>query len=169
MPNPELGLNTILTALRTLVYMTVFLALWAWVALRVRVFDRSLGIALPAGIRILGPMLMAAGAIVGLSCVAAFVARGRGTPAPFDAPRTFVATGPYKYVRNPMYIGGLTLLAGFAFYERSPSILFLSLVLFVIVHLLVFLYEEPQLRSRFGVNYAEYCRTVPRWIPKLRL
>lgn len=149
--------------------MTFFLALWVWIALGVRGFDRSFGISLPAGTRIPGLVLMVLGAIVGLTCVGAFVARGRGTPAPFDAPRAFVATGPYKYVRNPMYLGGLTLLAGFAFDEKSPAILLLSLLMFLVVHLLVFFYEEPHLKGRFGVTYADYCRAVPRWIPRFRI
>lgn len=149
--------------------MTVFLAFWAWIALRVKLLDRGIGLSLPASTRIAGLVLMVLGAIVGLACVGAFVARGRGTPAPFDAPRVFVATGPYRYVRNPMYIGGLTLLAGLALYERSPSILLLTIMVFAVVHLLVLLYEEPQLKARFGVTYAEYCQVVPRWIPKLRL
>lgn len=161
-------MNTIFAALRTLIYVTVFLTLWGWIALRVRVFDGSFGISLPAGARVPGLILMVLGAMVGLTCVGTFVARGRGTPAPFDAPRAFVTSGPYRYVRNPMYVGGVTLLAGLAFYERSLSILLLSLVLFLIVHLLVFFYEEPQLKARFGVTYADYCRAVPRWMPRLR-
>ena len=40
-------------------------------------------------------------------CIGTFVTKGQGTPAPFDPPREFVASGPYRYVRNPMYIGAL--------------------------------------------------------------
>jgi protein-S-isoprenylcysteine O-methyltransferase Ste14 len=60
------------------------------------------------------------------------------------------------------------LLAGLGLYERSLSILLLSMVLFLVVHLFVFLYEEPGLKARFGVTYNEYCKDVPRWMPKLR-
>ena len=60
--------------------------------------------------------------------VGIFVVRGRGTPAVFDAPREFVVVGPYKYVRNPMYIGALTLLIGFGLYQHSISILVFSLL-----------------------------------------
>jgi protein-S-isoprenylcysteine O-methyltransferase Ste14 len=110
---------------------------------------------------------MVLGGILALACAGAFVARGRGTPAPFDAPSAFVATGPYRYVRNPMYIGGLILLAGLGLYELSLSILLLSLLLFLVVHVFVFLYEEPGLKAKFGVTYSDYCKDVPRWIPKL--
>ncbi len=56
---------------------------------------------------------MVIGGAIGLICIVTFIVKGSGTPAPFDAPKNFVAWGPYKYVRNPMYIGGLILLIGF--------------------------------------------------------
>jgi protein-S-isoprenylcysteine O-methyltransferase Ste14 len=70
------------------------------------------------------------------------VAQGQGTPAPFDAPRNFVAIGPYRCVRNPTYIGALTVLVGFGLYEYSVSILLLCLVVFALVHLFIVVYEE---------------------------
>ncbi len=68
-----------------------------------------------------------------------------GTPAPFDAPEQFVAIGPYKYVRNPMYIGGFVVLVGLGIYERSPSMLIFCVAWLMLAHLLVILYEEPNL------------------------
>ena len=161
-------MKTIVVALRAFVYMSGFLILWGWVALRVRVFDRNLGISLPAGTEALGLILMVAGGILALTCAGTFVTWGRGTPAPFDAPREFVAIGPYRYVRNPMYIGALAVLIGFGLYQRSPSILLLSLALFLLVHLFVVLFEEPGLKARFGVTYREYLKAVPRWVPRVR-
>ena len=67
-----------------------------------------------------------------------------------------------------MYIGGLMLLLGFGLYERSSSILFLTLLLFLLVHLFVLFYEEPTLTRRFGSSYQEYLRAVRRWIPRWR-
>ncbi|MBI3696869.1 MAG: isoprenylcysteine carboxylmethyltransferase family protein [Acidobacteria bacterium] len=159
-------MHTLFTALRTLLFMSGFVWLWSWVALQVRPWDRSLGI-LPTWTKTPGLLLMAAGGILGLVCAGFFVVRGRGTPAPFDAPRRFVAAGPYRYVRNPMYIAGCFLLAGFGFYERSPSIVLFSLPWLLIAHLFVIGYEEPTLRDKFGSEYEDYCRIVPRWIPKL--
>jgi single-strand DNA-binding protein len=114
-------------ALRAVIYMSGFVLLWGWVALRVHVFDRSLGVALPVGTRILGVIFMGLGGILAFTCAGVFVAQGRGTPAPFDAPRNFVTVGPYR-IRNPMYIGALTVLVGFGLYEHSVSILLLCLV-----------------------------------------
>ena len=159
-------MKTLFLALRSVIYMSGFLLLFAWIALRVRVFDRRFGITLPASTQIPGIILGSLGAILVLACASVFISRGRGTPAIFDAPRAFVAIGPYRYVRNPMYIGGLALLLGFGLYERSISILFMTLLLFLIVHLFVLYYEEPTLTRKFGSSYEAYLRAVCRWIPR---
>jgi protein-S-isoprenylcysteine O-methyltransferase Ste14 len=156
--------RTLLVALRTVLYVTGFVCFFGWLALRVRAFDRSLAWSLPEGSEIPGLVLLLAGGILALSCIGVFVAKGRGTPAPFDAPREFVASGPYRYSRNPMYIGGLCLLAGLGLFERSISILLMALVLFGVVNLFVIFYEEPTLRKSFGSSYQDYCRRVRRWV-----
>ena len=156
-------MKTLFVALRSLIYMSGFLALWGWAALSVRVFDPLLGIALPPWARAAGIVLMLPGTVLGFWCVGEFIARGRGTPAPFDAPRAFVAAGPYRFVRNPMYVGGLTFLTGFGLYAHSISILILAVALFLVAHLFVVFYEEPTLRKRFGATYDAYCRDVRRW------
>src|SRR5712691_6320778 len=160
------SMKTLLIAVRAAVYGTGFVLLWGWVALSVRRFDPEIGGVLPAWTRPLGIVLMVVGAAVAVSCVAVFVARGRGTPAPFDPPREFVALGPYKYVRNPMYVGGLGVLAGFGLYQRSPAILLFAVVLLLAVQLFVVLYEEPGLERRFGQSYRDYKRSVNRWLPR---
>ena len=160
-------MKTLFLALRSVIYMSGFLLFFGWIALLVRTFDQSFGVSLPAATEIPGAILVVAGAILVLACAGVFISRGRGTPAIFDAPRAFVAIGPYKYVRNPMYIGGLILLIGFGLFERSISILFLTLPLFLLVHLFVLFYEEPTLTRKFGSSYQEYRRAVRRWIPRL--
>jgi protein-S-isoprenylcysteine O-methyltransferase Ste14 len=159
-------MKTLFLALRSVIYMTGFLLLFAWIALGVRAFDPRFGVALSAAAKIPGLILVVLGAILVLACAGVFISRGRGTPAVFDAPRAFVAVGPYRYVRNPMYIGGLMLLLGFGLYLRSISMLFLALFLFALVHLFVLYYEEPTLTRRFGSSYQEYRRAVRRWIPR---
>jgi protein-S-isoprenylcysteine O-methyltransferase Ste14 len=159
--------KTLFLALRSVIYMTGFLLLFGWIALQARAFDRRFGVTLAAAVAAPGAILMVLGAILVLACAGVFISRGRGTPAIFDAPRAFVAIGPYKYVRNPMYIGGLTLLLGFGLYERSTSILFMTVLLFPLFHLFVLFYEEPTLTRKFGSSYQEYLRAVRRWIPRL--
>jgi protein-S-isoprenylcysteine O-methyltransferase Ste14 len=160
-------MKTLFNALKSLFFMTCFILLWGWVALSVRKFDSDLGTTLPPWTRTAGGVLMLLGATLAVSCVAFFVFRGKGTPAPFDAPREFVAIGPYGYVRNPMYIGGLTLLCGFGLYLGSVSILIFACVLFGAVELFVLYYEEPTLTAKFGAQYEQYCDSVHRWLPKL--
>ena len=94
---------------------------------------------------------------------------GKGTPAPFDAPRRHVIRGPYRFVRNPMYIGAGITLAGAALFYQSLSILIYAGLFFLATHLFVVLYEEPTLRQTFGSKYEAYCRQVRRWWPKRKL
>jgi protein-S-isoprenylcysteine O-methyltransferase Ste14 len=158
--------KTIFIAARALIVMTTFAWLWAWVALGLRRYDRLYDLQLPAWTRSLSFPVMLAGAAIALTCVATFVLRGRGTPAPFDPPREFVAVGLYRCARNPMYIGGALLLAGFAVYLRSGAALLFCLPWLLLAHVFVLLYEEPALRRKFGATYDDYCRAVPRWIPR---
>ena len=146
--------------------MTGFVFFWAWLALGVRKYDEGIGFVLPASAGAVGAILMFAGAALALTCVGFFAVRGRGTPAPFDPPREFVAVGPYKYARNPMYIGAIILVIGFGLYIQSISIVLFSLVFLVIAHLFVFFVEEPGLENRFGQSYLDYKKAVNRWIPK---
>ena len=78
-------------------------------------------------------------------------------------------TGPYRFVRNPIYLAGITLLAGIGLLYGSwhADDLVLPVVLFVYFHLAVLRVEEPALRSQFGGSYGAYCRRVPRWLPRL--
>jgi protein-S-isoprenylcysteine O-methyltransferase Ste14 len=115
----------------------------------------------------LGVPLIVSGAAIYLRCVWDFAAAGRGTPAPIDPPRTLVVRGLYRYVRNPMYVGVLLVLAGEALIFPSRGFLIYILVFFAIVNLFILLYEEPALGRKFGESYMQYCRRVSRWIPRL--
>lgn len=156
------------TALRAVVWAKAFLSLWTWLALAVRRHDAALGGALPAWAPGVGWPLMVGGAAVDLTCFWLFVVRGRGTPAPFDAPREFVAAGPYRFVRNPMYLGAYAMMAGLALVLRSPAMLAFVAVPAGCAHGFVLMFEEPDLAARFGEGYRAYQRAVPRWLPRLR-
>ena len=153
-------------ALRSALFAGGFLWLWTWVALLLRPFDHVLGGPLPGWSRAAGIIMLAFGGAVAACCIGAFVVHGRGTPALFDAPRRLVAWGPYRYTRNPMYIGGALLLLGLGLYQRSPAIVLFVPAWWFLFHLVVVLYEEAALRSKFGPDYDEYCRRTPRWIPR---
>lgn len=154
-------------ALRSILFAAGFLSLWTWVAVLLRRFDSLVGGTLPAPSRALGFGVLALGASLVTWCMGAFVVRGRGTPALFDSPRRLVAVGPYRYIRNPMYVGGTLLLLGFGLQQRSPSILLFVPFWWLLFHLLVIVIEEAVLRNKFGPDYEEYCRRTPRWFPRL--
>jgi protein-S-isoprenylcysteine O-methyltransferase Ste14 len=159
-------ISRVLVLLRAVLYSAGFITLWWWLAVLVRPLDARLTFTFPVWVRLLGLAPSLLGALLVLWCIGTFVTRGRGTPAPFDPPREFVATGPYRYVRNPMYIGGFGVLVGGGLALGSPSILGLAVVYLILLHLLVWLYEEPSLESRFGDPYRRYKSTVHRWIPR---
>lgn len=158
--------GTVWVALRALVYATGFVLLWAWLAYQAHLQDHRVGLWLPDWLAGIGLALMAAGAAVTLASVATFVVAGRGTPAPFDPPRRFVAVGLYRWVRNPMYLGGILLLLGYALCAGSVLALVVPVAMLGLAHLFVVLYEEPHLERRFGPSYSEYRRATPRWIPR---
>jgi len=93
---------------------------------------------------------------------------GRGTLAPWDPPSRLVVSGPYSFVRNPMISGVLLLLLGEGLVLRSTPHLLWTGIFFVVNAIYIPLFEEPQLRSRFGAAYEEYRKAVPRLLPRLR-
>lgn len=159
-------MRTLLNALRTALYGSVFLFLWGWLALQTRPLDRALGGSLGAWARPVGGVTFILGAALALACAGLFAGRGRGTPAPFDPPREFVATGPYRWVRNPMYVGGLLALLGFGLWHRSPAMALFTGLVWAAAHLFVLSVEEPGLVRRFGESYEAYRRRVNRWLPR---
>ena len=158
-------MSSIFIAVRALVFAVAFMGGWFWLVLRLQPLSRDWDTSLPGWISVPGAALAVAGTLGILTCVALFVVRGRGTPALFDAPRRFVATGPYRYVRNPMYLSGLATFVGFGLYVRSLAVLAFAAVWFLLVHAVVLWIEEPGLQHRFGETYEDYCRRVRRWVP----
>jgi protein-S-isoprenylcysteine O-methyltransferase Ste14 len=122
----------------------------------------------PAGgpLWIAGIAIAAAGAALALWCVLTFAFVGKGTPAPFDPPRRLVVRGPYRHVRNPMYSGAGTALAGAALCYQSLALFGYTGLFLLITHLFVLWYEEPTLRRLFGAEYESYCLHVSRWWPR---
>jgi protein-S-isoprenylcysteine O-methyltransferase Ste14 len=155
-----------LVVLRAALYSSAFVLLWSWLAASVRPLDARLPFTLPAWARPLGWAPVLTGALLAFWCIVTFVAMGRGTPTPFDPPREFVAAGPYRYVRNPMYVGAFGILLGAGLALRSPSIIGLAVLFLLLTHLLVVLYEEPSLARRFGEPYLRYKSSVHRWLPQ---
>jgi protein-S-isoprenylcysteine O-methyltransferase Ste14 len=156
-------------AFRTIVYATLFTG-FLLIYLPTRVLS-STGIVRPAALgapQVAGTIIGTAGVLLALWCISTFVWIGRGTPAPFDPPRRLVIRGPYRFVRNPMYIGAGLALAGAALFYESLPLLAYGGVFLLACHLFVLAYEEPTLKRTFGPDYEAYCQRVSRWWPAAR-
>lgn len=153
--------------IRAATYATLFIGFFLFF-LPNRVLSLT-GVARPADIRVpqvAGMLVAVIGAALAVACILTFVFVGKGTPAPFDPPRRLVIRGPYRFVRNPMYLGaGLALSGAALFYQSIPLLGYAGLFLLV-THVFVVFYEEPALRRTFGGDYDGYCRRVGRWWPK---
>ena len=108
--------------------------------------------------------LAGAGAALTLWCMLTLVFVGQGTPAPFDPLRQLVVSGPYRYSRNPMYIGAGIMVFGAALFYQSLALFSYGIALSLMAYLFVVGYEEPTLRNTFRHGYPDYYREVRRWV-----
>ena len=115
-----------------------------------------------------GAGLLAIGVVLFLASLGRFVREGRGTLAPWDPPRQLVVRGPYRYVRNPMISGVVIVLLGEAAVLQSRPHLLWAIGFLGFNAIYIPLLEEPLLAERFGADYSEYRRHVPRLVPRWR-
>jgi len=157
-----------MTAAASLMVGAAFFALWFWLLpgwLGFRADTSG-----PARWRWLAIIPSVLGFSIALRCIWDFGWTGRGTPAPLVPPSRLVIVGAYRYVRNPMYLGfflgwlGLWVIFG----RASAAAIEVAVTGILAVMVFVRLYEEPTLRRKFCRDYDEYCRHVPRWVPRLR-
>ena len=147
---------------------SAFFALWFWLLPLWLGFRVELAGA--AHWRWLAAIPSVLGFSVLLRCVWDFAWTGRGTPAPFAPPQRLVVVGFYRYVRNPIYVGGaagwlgLWVVLGHANWTGAV----LAVAAMLGVYSFVVFYEEPTLRKKFGADYEEYCRNVRRWWPRVK-
>lgn len=109
-----------------------------------------------------GALIVAGFLPIGAAAVS-FFQRGGGTLAPWDPPRRLVVEGLYRYNRNPMYVGVVTALAGWALATGLLSLALYAVAAWVVFHLRVTRYEEPEMRRLFGADWDRYRLAVPRW------
>src|ERR1039458_6579074 len=162
MPSPRTG--PILKTMLFIILAPGTVTLWVPYLLLRRYGHRPV-----AGVDWLALAPSAVGALILLWCMRDFAVVGHGTPAPIDPPKVLVVSGPYRFVRNPMYWGVELVLLGEAICFRSTQLVAYAISVGFCVQLFIVFYEEPTLRKKFGASYQEYCRAVPRWIPRLRL
>jgi protein-S-isoprenylcysteine O-methyltransferase Ste14 len=156
-------------AARAIAYAVLFIGL-VLVCVPARLLTWS-GVVRPEAIaapQVVGIVIASAGAALALWCVLTFIFIGKGTPSPFDPPRRLVVHGPYRFVRNPMYLGAGLALAGAALFYESTALLGYTTLFLIAAHFFVLWYEEPALRRSFGREYEAYCARVGRWRPRPR-
>ena len=156
-----------LLAIAVLPFSVAILVPW-WIARRYAV-EAALGLgAAERSLQLAGVALLALGFAFFSASLRRFAGEGEGTLAPWDPPSRLVVRGPYRYVRNPMISGVVLVLFGEALVLLSfPHAAWAALFL-AINSIYIPLVEEPQLAQRFGESYREYCRNVPRVLPRLR-
>jgi protein-S-isoprenylcysteine O-methyltransferase Ste14 len=128
----------------------------------------------PDGASVLAVRPDAIGWLAGSICVAGLalhiwsnVSLARGERQATGGASPLVMDGPFRYVRNPIYLAGIALLlgVGLLYPTWEAKDLVLTLVLLVYFHWAVVRVEEPALQQQFGPAYEEYCRRVARWLP----
>lgn len=145
--------------------VTVLVPLWI---ARADHFSLAIGATLPQVlVQAAGVLLLIVGLILFSASLGKFVSEGEGTLAPWDPPRRLVIRGPYRYVRNPMISGVVLVLFAEALILLSGPHLTWALIFLGVNFVYIPLIEEAGLRRRFGDSYVEYCRHVPRLIPRL--
>jgi protein-S-isoprenylcysteine O-methyltransferase Ste14 len=151
--------------LNAALFFAVFVAALPWLAHRLL----PVVLPIPGSLRSAGAAaLFGIGVALWLACLDAFSRHGRGTPLPLDAPRNLVTRGPFAFVRNPIMLAELLVISAVALHFASLGIAVYGALLALGAHVSVLYVEEPELRGRFGEGYEEYCRAVPRWLPRAR-
>jgi protein-S-isoprenylcysteine O-methyltransferase Ste14 len=120
----------------------------------------------PPEVRVIGGLLTLAGAAFVIQAFARFVVEGLGTPAPIAPTERLVVGGPFRWVRNPMYVAVTAAIVGQALLLGRVELVAYAALFWTVTAAFVRWYEEPTLTRRFGADYAEYRRTVPGWIPR---
>ncbi|OXR44030.1 hypothetical protein B7C42_03586 [Nocardia cerradoensis] len=116
--------------------------------------------------RILGVLVIGVGLI---PLIGAFIefARAAGTPAPLAPTETLVVSGFNRYVRNPMYLGVVMIIAGQSLLFGKIALLLYAALVWAVTALFVVTYEQPTLAARYGEQYENYRAAVPAWVPRL--
>jgi protein-S-isoprenylcysteine O-methyltransferase Ste14 len=114
----------------------------------------------------LGPIIL--GIVTMTGFIWGWILSGTGTPLQFDTPKELIVRGSYRFVRNPMYVRYCLILFGEILLFKSSALLLYLLVSFLFFHTIVVFVEEPMLKLKFGESYEQYCKSVRRWIPRLK-
>jgi protein-S-isoprenylcysteine O-methyltransferase Ste14 len=112
-----------------------------------------------------GIIIICGGLYIMARTIYAIIKIGKGTLAPWSPTKKLVISGMYRYTRNPMIMGVLTVLFGESLAILSLNIFIWAVIFFIVNTGWFILYEEPDLEKKFGEEYLEFKNNVPRWIP----
>jgi protein-S-isoprenylcysteine O-methyltransferase Ste14 len=121
-----------------------------------------------ASLKLAGVALLGTGAVVLVQAFVRFVVEGVGTPAPIAPTQRLVVGGPYRYVRNPMYLAVTAIIVGQALVLGQLWLLLYAAAVGAFMAAFAHGYEEPALQRQFGGEYEAYRRAVPAWWPRRR-
>jgi protein-S-isoprenylcysteine O-methyltransferase Ste14 len=110
-----------------------------------------------------GIVLIVVGFVTNVSAIAVFRLSGT-TPNPMKPVRAFVVRGPYRFTRNPMYLGLTVLCSGIGLTTDALWVTVLAFVAAVVTKRIVIDKEEPYLTRQFGSEYQAYTERVRRWL-----
>jgi protein-S-isoprenylcysteine O-methyltransferase Ste14 len=159
--------ETLSALISTLFFLFVLLPIfYLWIPYEIissrYVYSFNIGV-----LRYFGICFIILGTIIGITCSIGFVVQGKGSPIPFSPTKELVVTGIYRYVRNPLYIAGSSVLIGETLFFQSFGLLIYFIIMFGVFYFQAFM-EEKHLENEFGETYNHYRETVPGWIPNLK-
>jgi len=113
--------------------------------------------------RTLGPLFIVCGFAVGLLGFRE-MRRAETNVDPYKAATTVVTTGPYRFTRNPMYVGFTLMYVGLSALTNALAPVLLLPAVFAVMRRGVIEREERYLERKFGDEYLQYKERVRRWI-----
>ena len=93
-----------------------------------------------------------------------FMRKMKTTFIPDGTPEVLISSGPFKFSRNPIYLGMLTILVGVAFLMSSLSAIIIAFVFGIIINFTWIAHEEKKLHELFSEDWENYSSKVRRWI-----
>jgi protein-S-isoprenylcysteine O-methyltransferase Ste14 len=159
--------ETLIASFGTIVFLLLIIPFWLiWIPNKIlsspnHIYLFDLGVYRYLG---LAPILL--GVVIYIFCSGCFLLVGKGSPILFTPTKKLVVKGLYRFVRNPLYIAGVLVLVGEAILFQSIGIFIYCLAVLGFMIVIVFM-EETLLSEKYGDRYEKYCKSVPRWIPRL--